>query len=178
MWAFACAQTFVGLIASFFSIQLLLNVANGPYQAFIPDHVGRRRQGMASAWMGLMQLLGEAGGPVLAGLMLGTKLALANPDTAIRQIMLITSAMMLVALAVTLIFVPDKPADDPLPPRIALKELLDIRPQDHPDFFRLLVSRTVFNLGFYVAVDFLKFYVQDSLRMSGKAESSDRKSVV
>lgn len=70
LFFFAHATSFAGLVASFFVVQLLINVANGPYQAAIPDHVPGDRQGAAAAFMGLMQLLGEAGGPLGAGIVL------------------------------------------------------------------------------------------------------------
>jgi MFS family permease len=56
---FMTTQSFALLILHFVAIQLFLNWANGPYQAVIPDYVPVHRHGLASAYMGMMTLVGQ-----------------------------------------------------------------------------------------------------------------------
>lgn len=67
-------------------------------------------------------------------------------------------------MAVSVFIVPDAPSTSEGGVKKSLREVVDIRPREHPDFYWLLASRTVYNLGFYVALGFLAYYVQDSLR--------------
>jgi len=43
-------------------------------------------------------------------------------------------------------------------------ESFRVSPKEHPDFFRLIASRFVINMGFYTATEFLYYYVRDTLR--------------
>lgn len=171
MLAFGVAQSFAGLVVSFFLIQLFINIANGPYQAFIPDHVPPANQGKAAAFMGLSQLLGEAGGPVIAGMVLsnaakvhGTSATvLAAKVAAVQHLLFLDAALLITFMLVSVLAVPDEPGDEGSA-WTALASLIDLGIRENPRFYWLLVSRTVFNLGFYIALDFLAYYVQDSLK--------------
>lgn len=175
MLAFGMAQSFTGLVVAFFLTQLFINIANGPYQAFIPDHVPKAFQGKASAFMGLAQLLGEAGGPVIAGMVLskaaathGSPAIVAGAKIAAVQHLLYLDASLLIAfMLVSVLLVPDEPGEGGSAWE-ALRSLADLRVRENPSFYWLLISRAVFNLGFYIALAFLAYYVQDSLRL-GKA---------
>jgi MFS family permease len=172
MVGFGLAQSFVGLVISFFLIQLFINIANGPYQAFIPDHVPPANQGKASAFMGLMQLLGEAGGPVIAGIALagaataGLTIVQQHAATiaAVQHLLALNAVLLIVFMLVSVSLVPDEPSTAPGSMGTALRSLTDLKVRENPSFYWLLLSRTVFNLGFYVALAFLAYYVQDSLK--------------
>ncbi len=167
MLAFGQAQSFPGLVIAFFFVQLLLNTANGPYQANIPDHVPPKHQGIASSYMGMMQLLGDAGGPVLAGIALSKAAKALDPAAAkiaaIQHLLWLDAGLLIVFMLLTILFVPDAPSEEKRTVREAVGSLTQVRVRQYPDFFRLLVSRAVYNLGFYIALDFLLYYVQDSL---------------
>lgn len=175
MVAFGAAQSFAGLVASFFLIQLFINIANGPYQAFIPDHVPPANQGKASAFMGLMQLLGEAGGPVIAGMVLNSAAKTHGPPGAvaaakigaIQHLQYLDAALLIGFMLVSVLLVPDEPGEGGSA-WAAVRKLSDLRMRENPSFYWLLVSRTVFNLGFYIALTFLAYYVQDSLGLGKK----------
>ncbi len=66
MWFFL-TPSLLGLTAAFCALQVALNIATGPYQAAIPDHVARGRAGAASSWMSAYQSLGNAAGLLVAG---------------------------------------------------------------------------------------------------------------
>ena len=178
--AFGWSRSFVELTISFFAVQLFLNVANGPYQAFIPDHVARSNQGKASAFMGLMTLLGEAGGPFIAGMAISAAINKATSRHAglpaaqiehfaalarlvmFHRLLLIDAALLLVCGLVTLLLVPDSPQNSS-PKQSILQEIAQWNLRANPDFFWLLISCIVYNIGFYAALDYIAFYVQDSL---------------
>ena len=163
---FAYAQSFVGLVVSFASIQLFLNVANGPYQALIPDLVPANRQGGASGVMGLMSLLGDAGGPLMAGLLLHHATTPLRQAHAIQHLVWIIVVMLLACMAVTAFAVPDPPLRPATAERgfaASLRSAYAFEVREHPHFYWLLASRAVYNLGFYTAIGFLAYYVEYSL---------------
>lgn len=165
MLGFGHAGSFAGLVLAFVGIQLFLNIATGPYQAMIPDQVPQDRQGAASGFMGVMQLLGEAGGPIVAGLLLGKAATPAMQAHGIQIFMVIVATLLGLFMALTVLLVPDAPASlaKAQSLRQNLRETYHFRIAENPDFYKLLVSRAVFNLGFYTAFGFLAYYVHYSL---------------
>jgi len=163
--AFGSAGSFAGLVAAFVAIQLFLNIATGPYQALIPDHVPLNHQGAAAGYTGMMQLLGDAGGPIVAGLLLAGAKTPAGQVHAVQTIMVGVGIALLVFMLLTVLFVPDAPAppEDRRPLAASLRETYALHIPQNPDFYKLLVSRAVYNLGFYTALGFLLYYVRFAL---------------
>lgn len=165
MLAFGLAGSFAGLVAAFVGIQLFLNIATSPYQALLPDHVPFDRQGAASGFTGLMQLLGDAGGPIIAGMLLGKADTSLLQAHAVLALMLGISAALLLFMLLTVLLVPDTPAppQDRRPLSASLRETYALHIPQNPDFYKLLASRAVYNLGFYTALSFLLYYVRFAL---------------
>ncbi len=163
--AFGVAGSFAGLVAAFVGIQLFLNIATSPYQALIPDHVPLNHQGAASGFTGTMQLLGEAGGPIVAGLLLAKATTPALQAHAILTLMGGVGAALVLFMLLTVWLVPDDPAplQDRRPLAASLRETYALHIPQNPDFYKLLASRAVYNLGFYTALGFLLYYVRLSL---------------
>ncbi len=163
--AFGLAGSFVGLVLAFVGIQLFLNIATGPYQALLPDLVPLSKQGAASGYTGMMQLLGDAGGPIVAGLLLGGAKTPAGQAHAVLTIMEGVGAALLLFMLLTVWLVPDTPAPPPSrrPLAASLRETYALHIPQNPDFYRLLLSRAVYNLGFYTALGFLLYYVRFAL---------------
>jgi MFS family permease len=154
---FALAPGFGALMAAFFGIQLFLNVANGPYQALLPDNVPPSRHGMASAFMGAVLLVGQ----LVGGLML----FLLRKQLGVGGMLAVAVALLVVGAAITLLRVPDAPAppEDRLPAGKALASLLDLRLGEHPSFVRMLASRFFINLSYSTVTTFLLYYLQDAI---------------
>ena len=163
--AFAHAGSFAGLVGAFVAIQLFLNIANGPYQALLPDQVPPEHQGAASGYFGFMNLLGEAGGPIVAGLLFAQAKTPATQAYAVQILMFGVGTALLVFMLLTVILVPDAPAspDKRRPLLSSLRESYVLHIPANPDFYKLLVSRAMYNLGFYTALGFLLYYVQFAL---------------
>jgi Na+/melibiose symporter-like transporter len=62
LWALASAQTYLAIVLALVLLQLSSNLAQGPFQGYVPDLVPARQVGRASALMGLMIILGGAAG--------------------------------------------------------------------------------------------------------------------
>ncbi|MGH6631216.1 MAG: MFS transporter, partial [Burkholderiales bacterium] len=113
LFLFAYSGSFGMLVIAFLLIQFWINVANGPYQALIPDHVPREYHGRAAMFMGVAQLIGQAGGPVGSAILLGmakSEHAPFSQTTAMLIVMGAVSVLLLIGMLVTLTAVPDSPA--------------------------------------------------------------------
>ncbi len=144
LW-FYLAPSYAQLIAAFFALQIGMNVAGGPYAAIVPDYVPAERAGGASAWMGTLQSLGNAGGLLVAGF-------IANR--------LIDAALLGGVLAVSLLVTTR--ATRHTPPVPTRREPFAFG----PEFRTLLASRGAINFGFYTLLGFLFFFVTQSLHVA------------
>ena len=149
------------LILDFCLIQLWVNVATSPYQAMIPDMVPRERQGTACGYMGMASLLGQLGGLILCGLLI-------TRAGGLWMIVIVLSALLVATMLYSVLRLPERSAASNPAPQIGLGETLvesfRVNPREHPDFFRLIASRFIINMGFYTATEFLLYYVSDTLR--------------
>jgi MFS family permease len=163
---FAIAQNFLLLIVAFFMVQIFLNVANGPYQALMPDNVPPDRHGAASAYMGVALLVGQLLGAVL--------LIFVKPHIGLLGTILIVMGLLLMGMAITLRFVPDGPAplEEQLPPLKALETLKGMDFKGNRDFFGLLYSRFFINLSYSTVAFFLLYYLQDTIGPKAEAEKN------
>jgi MFS family permease len=157
----ATVGTIPMLILDFCLIQLWVNVATSPYQAMIPDMVPKNRQGTASAYMGMGSLLGQLGGLILCGKLIETPHGL-------WTIMITISVLLVATMIYSAIVLRERSAKDNPAPHLgligSLIEPFRVNLREHPDFFRLIASRFVINMGFYTALDFLLYYVADTLK--------------
>lgn len=183
IFLFALSQNFWQLMTAFVLIQLLLNIATGPFQAIIPDRVPREHQGKASGWMGVWQLVGQIVGLILPGLLLTPmivnfglsklgKPALPAADAVSLGVLVICTVcaaafLLCLFLNAPLLIQKPLPREDAKPLRAALRDAFDLGLKNHPDFAWLLASRAVINLGIYAAINFLYFYVSDELKPPG-----------
>ncbi len=154
------------LILDFCLIQLWVNVATSPYQALIPDMVPKERQGTASAYMGLTSLVGQLGGLILTSSLIGTNKQVSPHGLSI--IMAVLAGLLVLTMIYTAWQVRERPAVGNPAPRVRLTgtvvDAFRVKPSEHPDFFRLIASRFVINMGFYTATEFLLYYVSDTLK--------------
>jgi MFS family permease len=123
-------------------LQVGMNLAGGPYQAIVSDHIPADRVGRASSWMSINQFAGSVVGIVLTtqlhGVVLGAALA----------------ACLVAGWLITDQYVGTLPraADVAAPP---LRLTANIR--------TVLASRGFINLGFYTLFYYLFFFVRESL---------------
>ncbi|MDX1933341.1 MAG: MFS transporter [Capsulimonadales bacterium] len=165
MVMFALVRNFPLLIVSFVGIQLFLNIANGPYQALMPDNIDDSQEGIASAYMGGALLLGQLVAAVLF-IVFGQSL----PDVGK---MIFMSALLAIGTLVTVFGVRDRPATEAekVPMGAAIRDLFDWRIRENPDFYTLLSSRFCINLAYFTVVEFLLYYLQDAIGL-GKEKAA------
>jgi MFS family permease len=153
-------NTLLGVFLAFCAIQLWVNLATSPYQALVPDLVPKEKQGTAAAYLGLGSLLGQLGGLILCGMLI-------RKPGGLLIIMATLSFLLVATMLYTALRVHEQPATDNSLPRLGpwatLKHSFDVSPRAHPDFFWLIASRFVINMGFYSATEFLLYYVTDTL---------------
>jgi Na+/melibiose symporter-like transporter len=153
-------QSIPELVVVFCLLQLWVNVATAPYQALVPDLVPKERQGTASAYMGLGSLVGQLGGLVLCGLLI-------DRPGGLFTITVVLSALLVGTMLYSVWRIPEQaaPTDGVQSTlKTALIDSFRVKPREHPDFFWLIASRFVINVGFYSATQFLSYYVSDTLR--------------
>lgn len=165
MWMFVLSGNFALLVLSFMLLQLFTNIAQGPYQALIPDMVPADRHGMASAYMGLWLLVGQAGGLILAALLIK------SGATGIIYLFLVFSVLFVGLMAVTAIGVREEPyVGEQVRKRSAILAIFSTDLKGNPSFVWALISRFLINLGFYIATFYLMWYVQFALGLPRQKE--------
>ncbi len=103
----------IGLIL----FQVMTSVILSAYQSLFPDRVPQEQRGASSGYVGLMTILGNVSGLILAGLLLGQITLTAANSGAIRRgvniYYLATTLTLVVGVLVTLIGVREKPYSPP-----------------------------------------------------------------
>lgn len=146
----AYAPSFAHLVVAYILLQLADDMATGPYSALIPDLVSKREHGLASGWLGTLQLLGS----VAAGLM---GFVLINLQLQFMLIALVTALTAL--LIITQIReVPGLLGRD----KNFVQSVL--APWQNADFRWVWLTRFLVMLGQYSAQTYLQFYLADVVR--------------
>jgi Na+/melibiose symporter-like transporter len=165
MWMFVLSGNFVLLVLSFMLLQLFTNIAQGPYQALIPDLVPPERHGIASAYMGLWLLVGQAGGLILAAVLLR------SGASGITALFVVFTGLFVGLMLVTALGVREEPYEgEQVRKRHAILAIFRTDLRSNPSFVWALVSRFLINLGFYIATFYLMWYVQFALGFAKQKE--------
>jgi len=81
--AIALSQEYLALVVLYILLQFSSNLAQGPFQGYMPDLVPASQVGRASGFMGLMIVLGQVGGTLIASLGLALAPAGTSPAEAL-----------------------------------------------------------------------------------------------
>lgn len=157
----ATANTLVAITAFVILLSLSTNVARGPFQGYVPDLVPDRQVGLASAMVGLMQVLGNVLGFALA--------AIANIQGSVGLAILAIAAIEVATMASVVWKVPNGPPaksrDGRSWPSIAAEtwgtDILRER-----SYIWLLASRLFILMGGAALLNFVFLYLADSLGLS------------
>jgi MFS family permease len=139
--AIPLVPTLSWLWAATLLLQLGMNIAGGPYQAIVADHVEPERVGRASSWMSVHQFSGSLAGLLLATLLHGPVLGIALAACLAGGWWLTDSYIAT------------------LPPVRGTSAPLRIDSAART----VLASRALINVGFYTLFGFLFFFVRESL---------------
>jgi MFS family permease len=168
LFGFALAPSFSTVVLAFVAVQIAFNVAGGPYQALIPDHVPRERQGWASGIMALYRLAGNAVGLLLAKFLVKQPGPGVSEATLTHGLLLVACALavlLLVALAVTAAGVPD------VDRRPKQTTALPVWPS-RSSFVWLVVSRCLVSMGLYLILPFFAFFLRFAMGVHSYLQTS------
>jgi MFS family permease len=149
----ALVGSYGALIIPYCALQICSNTAEGAYQGLLPDQVPSSDRGRASGYYGLAVFIGTAIGFLLTGMLISIG--------HIRLALLSVGVVLVLALLVTQLFVPDSPAKDPLPSRrLAIMGVFSFRPRENPDFTKLLAARLLSLMGITGLTDFALLFIK------------------
>jgi MFS family permease len=141
-------------VVAILNLQFWWNVVSGGYAGLVPDVVAPEEQGTASAWLNIMTIAGTIAGNVVVAITYSTGQAAFT--------IAIFALATLVCLWLTL-GVPEAPfpgAADPFQ-LVAFLRSFYIDPKAHPNFYWVLLTRLLSNMGVWSVLTFLLSYLRD-----------------
>jgi Na+/melibiose symporter-like transporter len=166
IWFFALASNFPMLVVSFMLLQLSVNISSGPYQALIPDMIPPERHGIASGYMGVWNLIGQAGGLALAAVLFRGALG----SHGLLYLFGAVSVLFLALTWITVSSVHKEPyAGETMKKREAMLSIFKTDLRGNPSFVWVMISRFLINLGFYTALLYLRWYLEFALKLPAKS---------
>ena len=167
---------FVGSYAAIFAVYCLLqvsaNIAQGPYQAFIPDLAPEDKRGVAS---GVKTLLEIAGGMGLVYVIIyaGSRF-ISDGVSWIQLVLIMLAVILLVAMLITVITVKERPGTVspklPLLPTLYKSYKIDVGKS--PGFILFLVSRLLFIMALTTLQSFALYFFRDMVKVANPATAT------
>jgi len=167
---------FVGSYAAIFAVYCLLqvsaNIAQGPYQAFIPDLAPEDKRGIAS---GVKTLLEIAGGMGLVYVIIyaGSRF-ISDGVSWIQLVLIMLAVIILVAMLITVITVKERPGTVspklPLLPTLYKSYKIDVGKS--PGFILFLVSRLLFIMALTTLQSFALYFFRDMVKVANPATAT------
>jgi MFS family permease len=157
----ATANSLLAIAAFVTLLSFSTNIARGPFQGYVPDLVPDRQVGLASAMVGLMQVLGNVLGFGLA--------AIANTEGNVGLAILAVAMIELVTMVSVVLRVPNGPAAKPREGRSWLTIALETWGTDilrEKSYLWLLASRLFILMGGAAVLNFIFLYLADSQRLT------------
>lgn len=146
----AFAPSYAQLVLAYILLQLSDDAVTGPYASLVPDLVARRRRGVASGWLGMLQVAGS----VIAGAMVLLPIGLEG------QFLLVALVNLLGAFLVVA-FIREVPGLKGRPEGLWASL---IAPWRSADFRWVWFTRFLVMLGQYVVLTYLLYYLADVVR--------------
>jgi MFS family permease len=157
----ATANSLVAIAAFVVLLALSTNVARGPFQGYVPDLVPDRQVGLASAMVGLMQVLGNVVGFALA--------AIANIQGNVGLAILAIAAIEIATMASVVLKVPNGPPAKPREGKSWVSIAAETWGTDilrERSYIWLLASRLFILMGGATVLNFVFLYLADSHGLS------------
>jgi MFS family permease len=157
----ATASSLLAITAFVVLLSLSTNIARGPFQGYVPDLVPDRQVGLASAMVGLMQVLGNVAGFALA--------AIANIEGNVGLAILAIAAVEIGTMASVVVKVPNGPPAKPRDGRSWAAIAAETWGTDilrERSYIWLLASRLFILMGGAALLNFIYYYLADSHGMT------------
>jgi MFS family permease len=161
LFGIASANSLLAIAAFVTLLSFSTNVARGPFQGYVPDLVPDRQVGLASAMVGLMQVLGNVIGFALA--------AIANVEGNVGLAILAIAAIELVTMLSVVVGVPNGPPARDRAGRSWLSVAAETWGTDilrERSYLWLLGSRLFILMGGAAMLNFVFLYLADSHGLS------------
>ena len=172
------AQGFLAILLIYCLLQISTNLAQGSYQAFIPDIVPEGKRGRASGVKSLLEILGGVTMLYPLAFFMGHYSA----EQGISWLWLalgVLAAVMLSALIITLLMVKEGPGiDSQLPLLPALYKCFKIDVRANRDFGWFLISRVLILMAFTTLQTFALYFLRDVVGVANPALATARFSIV
>jgi len=147
-------------------LQISCNVAQGPFQAFIPDLVPRGKRGLASGVLAIMGIVGAVAYLRLIGPFMDRYFA-GEGDSWLWLSLGVLAVILLVATLVTVLMVKEHPGSGgfrvPLLPTLSKTFKINVKAKN--DFIWFLVSRLLIHMPLMILMTFGLYYLSDVIGM-------------
>lgn len=148
------------IVVGYLLLQISDDVGTGPYSALIPDLVPEENRGRASGMMGLLTLIGQLSVGIFALLVGG------DVKTIYMGIAVVNILCALVSIWTINGAKPIAEFSSPTKRNSSIRDFIRgwIEPWKSRDFFWVWFTRFLNALGFYLVVNYLTYYMSDSVR--------------
>ena len=167
-------QSYIALFIIYCLLQMTSNVAQGTYQAFIPDLVPQDRKGLASGVKSLLEIIGGIAIVRLIGYFMGKYV----PGEGVIWLWLVLgvlAAVLLGAMLATIIMVKESPGrknEEQLPVWKTLSRSFKVDVRKDRDFIVFLVSRLLIFMALATIQTFTLFYLRDVIGLVNPATAT------
>ncbi len=141
-------------IVAIINLQLWWNIVSGAYAGLVPDVVPEREQATASGWLNVMTIAGTIAGNILVAA------TFRSGHAATAMVCFVVISLACLWLTVSIPEPPSAGAGDRFRLGPFLRSFL-IDPREHRNFYWVLVTRLLSNMGVWSVLTFLLSYLQD-----------------
>ena len=172
------AGSYIAIFFIYCMLQVSTNIAQGPYQAFIPDLVPERRRGLASGVKTLLEIVG--GVALLYPIAFFMDRYFAGQGASWLWLALGALAIVLLGVMIaTLLTVKERPGTgSQLPLLPTLYKSFKINVRANRDFVWFLVSRLLILMAFTTLQTFALYFLRDVVGVANPASATARFSIV
>ncbi len=167
-------QSYAALFAIYCLLQMTSNLAQGPYQAFIPDLVPQGKKGLASGVKSLLEIIGGIAIVRLIGYFMGNYVP-GEGTLWLWLVLGVLATVLLGAMLATIIMVKEPPGriserQPPMWKTLVRSFRIDVR-KDR-DFIVFLVSRLLIFMALATIQTFALFYLRDVIGLANPATAT------
>ncbi len=174
------AGSYAAIFAVYCLLQVASNIAQGPYQAFIPELVPADKRGRASGVKGLLEITGGLTLVYLSSIFMDRYFA-GEGSYLLWLVLGILVIVLLGAMVATVLIVKEPPVISASPKTPLLATLSHTFKKDlwkNHSFIWFLLSRLLVYMAFTTIQQFALYYLQDVIGVANPAEATARFSIV
>jgi Na+/melibiose symporter-like transporter len=174
------AGSFTAIFVVYCLLQVASNIAQGPYQAFIPELVPEHKRGLASGVKGLLEITGGAALVYLSSIFMD-RYSNGEGSGWLWLVLGILVIVFLAAVFATVIFVREPPRNTVNRRTPLLATISHVFNKDlwkNHSFIWFLFSRLFVYMAFTTIQQFALYYLKDVVHVTNPAEATARFSIV